>query len=66
MVVHSFPTTRKIVSFDGKIQIRNGNYRDKAVPFSTANERAGKKTKQMKNLGRDDTAATETDFATAQ
>ena len=32
------------------IQIRNGNYRDKALPFSMANERAGKKTKQMKNL----------------
>ena len=34
-----------------KIQIRNENYRDKALPFSMANERAGKKTKQMKNLG---------------
>ena len=31
-------------------QIRNGNYRRKALPFSTENERARKKTKQMKNL----------------
>ena len=33
-------------------QIRNGNYRRKALPFSFENERARKKTKQMKDLSR--------------
>ena len=32
------------------MQIRSGNYRDKALSFSMANKRAAKKTKQMKNL----------------
>jgi hypothetical protein len=33
-------------------QIRSGNYRYKAMPFSTGNERLRKKTKQLKNLSR--------------
>ncbi len=33
-------------------QIRNGNYRYKAMPFSDGNERSRKKTKQLKNLSR--------------
>ena len=32
------------------IQSRNGNCRGKALPFSMANEQAGKKTQQVKNL----------------
>ena len=32
------------------MQIRSGNYRDKALPFSMVNEQAAKKTKQLKNL----------------
>ena len=32
------------------IKIRNGSNRDKALPFSMGNERAGKKTQQMKNF----------------
>jgi hypothetical protein len=33
-------------------QIKNGNYRDKALPFTAGNERSRKKTKQTKNLSR--------------
>ena len=33
-------------------QIQSGNYRLKALPFSFGNERARKKTKQLKNLWR--------------
>ncbi|CAF1354279.1 unnamed protein product [Rotaria magnacalcarata] len=34
------------------VQIRNGIYRNKALPFSACNERLAKKTKQIKNLSR--------------
>ncbi|CAF1064945.1 unnamed protein product [Rotaria sordida] len=33
-------------------QIRSGNYRHKAMPFSNGNEVLRKKTKQLKNLSR--------------
>ena len=33
-------------------QIQNGNCRQKALPFSSENERGRKKTKQMKNISR--------------
>ena len=33
-------------------QIRNGNYRRAALPFSSSNERSKTKTKQLNNLSR--------------
>ncbi|CAF3885646.1 unnamed protein product, partial [Didymodactylos carnosus] len=33
-------------------QIRSGNYQNKTIPFALGNQRARKKTKQLKNLSR--------------